>query len=130
MSGWEEDHLVSEEIGRDGGGRGEDGGNEHAHVAHLDREVQHVQHLVEDVGGAHHAGVRRSAHNTAQRIPGAIVHPVEELVGSGPRQELRGAVVEPGIVLVDNLCVILHFHQLQTRSERQRRDGSKTTPGR
>ena len=97
---------------------------------YLNGEVQQVQDLVENVRRSHQTRVRSSSDNTTQRIPGAIVHPVEELVGSGPRQELRGAVVEPGIVLVDNLCVILHFHQLQTRSERQRRDGSKTTPGR
>ena len=126
----EEKHLVGEEIGRNGGGCGEDGRNEHAHVADLNREVQHVQHLVEEVGSAHHTGVRSTSYNTTQRIPGAIIHPVEELVGSRPRQELCGTVVEPGIVLVNNLRIIRHHDFLLIRSERQRRDESKTTPDR
>ena len=81
----------------------ENRGDENRHVAHLDGEVQHVQDLMEEIRSSHQTRIGSSPNNTTKRIPGAIIHPVEELIGSGPSQELGSTVVEPGIVFVNHL---------------------------
>ena len=94
---------------------------------YLNGEVQQIQDLVENVRRSHQTRVRSSSDNTTQRIPGAIVHPVQKLVRSGPSEELGRSVVEPRIILMNNLDGRGNA-QIPIRSEPRRTDGSRTIP--
>ena len=65
--------------------------------------MEEVQDVVDGDRGHHHAGIDGATDDTAQGIPGAVIEPVEEVVGSGPGKVLGGSVVEPGIILVNDL---------------------------
>lgn len=96
-------HLLGEEVDCDGGVGREDGRGEDTHVAHVHGEVEGVEEPVHGRSGGHEARVDGAADNAAQRVPRPVIEPVQEIVGAFRGQELGGAVVEVGIVLVDDL---------------------------
>jgi len=60
-----------------------------------------VQQPVDSARGDHQAGVYCTAHNPAQRVPGPLVEPVEEVVPTILHHVGGGPVVEPRIELMD-----------------------------
>ena len=73
----------------------EDGRQEDADVADVDGDVEQVQDVVDESRGQHQSGVDGAAHDPTQRVPGALVEPVEEVVEAMLHHVRRGPVVEP-----------------------------------
>ena len=65
--------------------------------------------------GNHETRVDGAAHNTAQRVPGTFVEPVEEVVVAVGDHVMGGTVVEPRVKLVDDALVA--DHREKTRHE-------------
>jgi pyocin large subunit-like protein len=62
-----------------------------------------VQAVVDDGGGGHESRVDRAADDAAQRVPRAVVEPVQEVVEALARKVLGRAEVEVRVELVNDL---------------------------
>lgn len=111
--------LVGEQVGAHGRVRREDGRDEHAHVADVDRQVQQVHRPVEHRGREHEAGVDGAADGAAQGVPAAVIEPVQELQEALVRQVLRGPEVEVRVELVDH-GLVAHDREQADREGQQR----------
>eukprot|EP00053_Salpingoeca_punica_P010929 m.97584 g.97584 ORF g.97584 m.97584 type:complete len:573 (+) comp15536_c0_seq2:800-2518(+) len=97
--------LLGDQVGDDGGERGEERGEEDADVADVHGHVDVVHEVEDERGGDHEARVDGAADDAAERVPGAVVKPVVEVVEALLHQVLRGAVVEVRVKLVDHALV-------------------------
>ncbi len=64
-----------------------------------------MQAVVDDGGGGHESRVDRAADDAAQRVPRAVVEPVQEVVEALARKVLGRAEVEVRVELVNDLRV-------------------------
>ena len=94
--------LLREEVRGHGRESGENGGQEHAHVADVDGDVQKAEGPVDESRREHESRVHRPSHYAAQWVPRSLVEPVQKVVVAVLHHIVRGAVVEPGIELVDD----------------------------
>ncbi|KAJ8524775.1 hypothetical protein ON010_g16341 [Phytophthora cinnamomi] len=96
-------HLLGQQVAGDGRVGREERRQEHARVAHVDGDVEQVEHPVHERRRVHEPRVDGAADDAAQRVPRAVVEPVEELEEALGRQVLGRAEVEVRVELVDHL---------------------------
>lgn len=83
----------------------EDGCQEDADVPDVNRYVKQMEQPVDGPWGYHEAGVHGAPDDAAQRVPGALVEPVQEVVEPMLDHVGRGPVVEPGTnTLTENMA--------------------------
>ncbi len=56
------------------------GGKEYTNIPYVNREVEIMQHIVNDPASSHQAWVYGTANDTAQRVPSGGVEPVPEFL--------------------------------------------------
>lgn len=101
-------YFLGQGISDQRGERWKERRQKHAHISDIDGDVQHPHEPVEGRRGDHQAGVNGAANDASQRIPGAIIEPVVELVEALLGKEPRGAVVEIRIKLMDDAFEAQH----------------------
>ena len=72
--------LLGEQVSRDGRETAEQRRQEDADVPDVGRDVEVGEDVVDGPGRDHQTGVDRSTDDPTERVPGAVVEPVEEVV--------------------------------------------------
>mmetsp|Transcript_30451 Transcript_30451/g.97155 ORF Transcript_30451/g.97155 Transcript_30451/m.97155 type:complete len:702 (-) Transcript_30451:109-2214(-) len=94
-------HLLGEEERRERRVRREERRQEDAHVADVHRDVEEVEQPVQHRRRVHETRVDRAADGAAQRVPAAVVEPVQEVHETLRGEVLGRAEVEVRVELVD-----------------------------
>ncbi len=87
------------------------GRQEDANISDVNGNVQGVQDVVDGPGGDHQTRVNRATDNPAQRIPGTLIKPIEEVVVSMLHHVSRGSVVEPEPETLEALLEVLEGYR-------------------
>ena len=77
----------------------------------MNGNVERVEDVVDEARGEHEAGIDGAADNATERVPGALVEPVEEVIEAVRDHVIGGAVVEPRVELVYDTLVADHREQ-------------------
>ena len=88
--------FLGQEVGGDRRQSREERSQEDTDVSDVNRDVEEAQHVMNGAGGDHQAGVDSPTYDPAQRVPGSLVKPVEEIIISVLHHVGRCPVVEPG----------------------------------
>eukprot|EP00754_Rhynchopus_humris_P001249 Rhum_TRINITY_DN10757_c0_g2::Rhum_TRINITY_DN10757_c0_g2_i1::g.40138::m.40138 len=105
--------LLGQKEGDQGRVAGKEGGEEHAHVPDVNREVEEVQRVVNGTRGEHQTRVHGVSHPASKRVPHEGVEPVVERLKSVVHKRLRGTEVEVRVELVDDTLVANHREETQ-----------------
>ena len=73
----------------------ENRGKEHTYITDVNWDVQCVQHIVYGPGSDHQTGIDGAADNSAQRVPGTVIEPIQEVVEPILHHVGSGTVIEP-----------------------------------
>ncbi len=103
--------LLGEQVGGDRCEPTEKRRQEHAHFAYVNGYVERVEGPVYGTGCDHEARVNSTTHNASQRVPCALVEPIQEVVEAVGYHVVRGSVVEPRVELVYYTLVSYHRKQ-------------------
>lgn len=104
-SGWTWRHLIREKVCCEGSQAGESWGEKHADVADVDWDCECAEGVVNGARGDHEAWVERAAGDTAERVPGAVIEPVPEVVEAIGDEVLCCSEVEPWVDCAISVCL-------------------------
>ena len=97
--------LLGQQVSGDGRETAEEWRQKDANLSNVNGHVERVENPVDSTRCEHEARVDGAADDTAQRVPGALVEPVEKVVVAILDHVVSGAVVEPGIEFVNDALV-------------------------
>lgn len=100
--------LLSEQVGSDGGEAAKERRQEDANLTNVHGDVERVEDPMDGARRDHEARVDRATDDATERIPGALIEPVEEVVEAVRYHVVGRAVVEPRVELVNDTLVADH----------------------
>lgn len=109
--------LLGEQVSSNGGKAAKEGRQEDANLAYVHGDVERVEKPMDGARRDHETRVDSAAYNATERVPGALVEPVQEVVEAVDYHVIRSAIVEPRVELVDD--ALIADHREETRHERR-----------
>lgn len=102
-------HFIGKEVCSEGGQPRESWCEKHADIADVDGDGEGAEGVVDGPGGHHETGVEGAAGDAPERVPGAVVEPVPEVVKAVGDEIFCCAEVEPWVDCVVSVCMFVKF---------------------